>query len=171
MRAVTLSRAIAVAAASGAVAFVLLTRGRNTTDPAPISLSDAVSSPSADDPARAPSAATAAADASETPAAARVRELNALSETFRNTTFLIAIRDAGFLCDDIASVYGGVNSSTTWTATCRDMLAYTVSVAGSGALVVEPMMQYWDGVGPATTPRTGEPLAPPLLPQVLPPRR
>jgi hypothetical protein len=170
MRAVTLSRAIAVAAASGAVA-LLLTRGRSASDIVPIPLTDTVSSPSADERAAVQSAATEAADASETPAGARVRELNALSETFRNTTFLIAIRDAGFLCNDIASVYGGVDSSTTWTATCRDMLAYTVSVAVSGTLVVEPMMQYWDGVGPATTPRNAEPLAPPLQPQLLPPWR
>jgi len=81
-------------------------------------------------------------------AAVKLRELQALSETFRNTTFLIAIRDAGFVCRDLLGVYGGVGNSATWTATCRDLLSYTVRVADSGALAVEPMLQYWDGVGP-----------------------
>ena len=57
-----------------------------------------------------------------------------MSETYRNTTFLIAIRDAGFVCRELLGVYGGVNDSTTWTATCSQMLAYTVSVANSGVL-------------------------------------
>jgi hypothetical protein len=86
-----------------------------------------------------------------------------MSETFRNTTFLIAIRDAGFVCRELLHVYGGVNSSATWTASCSDMLAYTVRVAASGALAVEPMLQYLDA----------RPGAPPVDPQPrerLPPR-
>ena len=75
-----------------------------------------------------------------------------MSETFRNTTFLIAIRDSGFVCNELLRVYGGVNDSTTWTATCSEMLAYTVSVASTGALHVEPMLQHLDQVGPAVTP-------------------
>ena len=34
-----------------------------------------------------------------------------MSETFRNTTFLIAIRDSGFVCNELLGVYGGVNDS------------------------------------------------------------
>jgi hypothetical protein len=79
-------------------------------------------------------------------AADKMRELAALSETFRNTTFVIAIRDAGFVCHDVIDVYGGVNTSRTWTATCRDMLAYTVHVTDDGALAVEPMLQQLDTV-------------------------
>ena len=79
-------------------------------------------------------------------AAERVRELQGLSETFRNTTFLIAIRDAGYVCNELLGVYGGFNNSHTWTATCADMLAYTVSVADDGALAVDPMLQHLDGV-------------------------
>jgi hypothetical protein len=86
-------------------------------------------------------------------AAVKLRELQALSETFRNTTFLIAIRDAGYVCHELIGIYGGIDNSATWTATCRDMLAYTVRVADSGVLAVEPMLQYWDGVGPAPVER------------------
>jgi len=59
---------------------------------------------------REPSTAPARAAASE-PAApthdaerAKLDELQAMSETFRNTTFLIAIRDSGFRCNELLSV-------------------------------------------------------------------
>jgi hypothetical protein len=81
---------------------------------------------------------------------AKLEELQAMSETFRNTTFLIAIRDSGFRCNELLSVYGGLNNSHTWTATCSEMLSYTVRVATLGTLVVEPTLQYFDGLGPAT---------------------
>jgi len=50
------------------------------------------------------------------------------------------------------------------------MLAYTVSVASSGALHIEPMLQHLDGVFPSATPREpgGDPVPPP---QRLPPQR
>ena len=57
-----------------------------------------------------------------------------MSETFRNTTFLIAIRDAGFVCNELLRVYGGIDASAKWMATCSEMHAYTVSVASTGTL-------------------------------------
>ena len=73
--------------------------------------------------------------------------LQALSETFRNTTFLVAIRDAGFLCEDVvASYYGGGN---VWTASCRDMRGYTIAVGEGAALIVEPVVHYFDALAPA----------------------
>lgn len=98
--------------------------------------------------------------------AAKVRELEAMSETYRNTTFLIAIRDSGFICNELRGVYGGVNDSTTWTATCSEMLAYTVRVAHAGTLHIEPMLETLDSL-PWSVPRDsgGDPVL------VLPPRR
>jgi hypothetical protein len=87
-----------------------------------------------------------AAPTAETPAAAKQRELEAMSETFRNTTFLIAIRDAGFVCNELLRVAGGLDGSTKWLATCSEMLAYTLGVTNDGKLGVAPMMQYFDGV-------------------------
>jgi hypothetical protein len=84
----------------------------------------------------------------ETPSAVKIRELEAMSETFRNTTFLIAIRDAGFVCNQLLRVYGGVDDSAKWMVTCSEMLAYTVGVASDGTLHTEPFQQYFDGVGP-----------------------
>jgi hypothetical protein len=71
-----------------------------------------------------------------------------MSETFRNTTFLIAIRDAGYLCGELVSVYGGMGDSTTWTVACREMLAYAVSVGYAGALHVEPAVHHLDAQFP-----------------------
>jgi hypothetical protein len=91
-----------------------------------------------------------------------------MSETFRNTTFVIAIRDAGYVCNELLRVYGGVDDSGKWTATCSEMLAYTVGVAGNGALHVEPMLQYFDGVGPSVLPQEPGPGRQPQ--QLLPPQ-
>jgi hypothetical protein len=90
-------------------------------------------------------------ESSESPATATLRELDAMSETFRNTTFLIAIRDAGFLCAELLGVYGGVNDSATWTASCSQMLAYTVRVADDGALGIEPLLEHMDSLPFAPT--------------------
>jgi hypothetical protein len=93
--------------------------------------------------------AVAPAPSDDAPIVAKIRELEAMSETFRNTTFVIAIRDAGYTCNELLRVYGGIDDSGKWTATCSEMLAYTVGVTGNGALHVEPMMQYFDGLTPA----------------------
>jgi hypothetical protein len=98
--------------------------------------------------------------------AAKVRELEAMSETYRNTTFLIAIRDSGFLCNELLRVYGGINNSATWTASCSEMLAYTVRVAHAGALQIEPMLETQDGL---PWPIQREPDDAPVL--IAPPRR
>jgi hypothetical protein len=145
MSAVTVPRSLAVAAVLVATAAVLLTRG-GLPDDAPLAAPDAA------DATLTPFATSASdaprADASETPAAAKLRDLNALSETYRNTTFLISIRDAGFVCNELRNVYGGVNDSMTWTATCSDLLAYTVRIASAGTLHVEPMLEHADSLGP-----------------------
>lgn len=95
----------------------------------------------ADEPAVVPASPTAAATA-------RIDELNLSSETFRNTTFVIAIRSGGFVCDDVAYVYQGDTESGMWLVSCRDMRAYTIGVADDGALAVEPVPHYFDAPGP-----------------------
>jgi hypothetical protein len=103
----------------------------------------------------------------EPPAVVKLRELRAMSETYRNTTFVIAIRDAGFVCRELLGAHGGVDPSTTWTATCNDMLAYTVRVADSGGLAVEPFGQYWDGLAPRVEQQQQPSPAPQLPPEPL----
>jgi len=145
MRATTITRAMAATAVIVAVALVLLARAPHESS-APVARSEetlaiAISdtpAPSADPPAMAHDA----------PAAVKVRELEAMSETYRNTTFVIAIRDAGYVCNELLRVYGGIDDSGKWTATCSEMLAYTVGVMANGDLHVEPMMQYFDSPTP-----------------------
>ena len=96
----------------------------------------------------------------DAPAAVKIRELEAMSETYRNTTFVIAIRDAGYNCNELLRVYGGFEESGKWLATCSQMLAYTVGVASNGALRVEPMNVYWDGVTRPVIQQYNEPVQP-----------
>jgi len=171
MQAQTASRAIAAGAVIAAAAIVLIARWPSTEPPsvaAPPEISLAVASD-----VRAPRAVTPppAPDTDE-PVAAKVRELEAMSETFRNTTFLISIRDAGYVCNVLLRVYGGVDDSGKWTATCSEMLSYTVSVAATGTLHVEPLLQYFDGNSPLPAPldENGNRLRGPG-PNLPPPRR
>jgi hypothetical protein len=98
------------------------------------------------------------------PAVAKVRELEALSETYRNTTFVIAIRDAGYTCNELLRVYG-IDDSGKWTVTCTELLAYTIGVTGMGELRVEPMPPYFDGLAPEVNQnQTIVPAPPPRLP-------
>lgn len=107
----------------------------------------------------------------EPPAIVKLRELRAMSETYRNTTFVIAIRDAGYVCHELLGAHGGVDDAMAWTAACSDMLAYSVRIATSGALAVEPLATYFDGLGPRIDPQQtlepGQQLRP--LPLPLPP--
>jgi len=145
MQATTITRAMAATAVIVAGALVLLTRTPHddaspvarAEEPLAIAISD-TPAPTADPPAMAHDA----------PAAVKVRELEAMSETFRNTTFVIAIRDAGYVCNELLRVYGGIDDSGKWTATCSEMLAYTLGVMANGDLHVEPMMQYFDSPTP-----------------------
>jgi hypothetical protein len=151
MQAQTVSRAVAAGAVIAAAGIVLLARWPRSDTPsaaAPPEISLAVATD-----VRAPRATTPppAPDTDEL-VATKVRELEAMSETFRNTTFLISIRDAGYTCNELLRVYGGVDDSGKWTATCSEMLSYTVSVAATGTLHVEPMLQYFDGNTPSPAP-------------------
>ena len=80
------------------------------------------------------------------PPAPAAPDLEAMSPTFRNTTFLIEIRDAGYACEDVVAAHR--TTSDVWLASCRDLHGYTISVDESGALAVAPIPHYFDGIGP-----------------------
>ncbi len=148
-----------------AAALVLLARSPRDTSPVVQRVESAL--PAADDARLELAVADAPAPPADALAAAKVRELEVMSETFRNTTFLIAIRDAGFVCNELLRVYGGLNDSAAWTATCSEMLAYTVRVAHAGALQVEPMLETLDSLVPSIQREPGGdpiPIAPPRQP-------
>jgi len=169
MHARTISSAVAAGAVIVAGGIVLLARWPNGTPPDVVERPEISLAVANDTPPRVVAEPPAPTD--DALVEDKVRELEAMSETFRNTTFLIAIRDAGYTCNDLLRVYGGIDDSGKWTATCSEMLSYTVGVAGNGALHVEPMLQYFDGTGPAVLPSESGPgrqprlLFPPQVPQ------
>ena len=173
MQSQTMPRAIAAGAVIVAAGLVLLARGPGG-ELTRVVQSDASEGAAPNDAPVVLAVAEPVAPSNDALVAAKVRELEEMSETFRNTTFLIAIRDAGFVCIELLRVYGGLDDSGKWTATCSEMLSYTVSVAGSGTLHVEPMLQYFDGTGPAVLRESESGREPQLLPQLpvpLPPNR
>ena len=172
MQAHWIASAIAIGAVIVACGLVLLARAPSDEPPLAAPSSEPLTIAISDSPT--PSA-VAPAPPNDAPAAAKVRELEAMSETYRNTTFVIAIRDAGYTCNQLLRVYGGIDDSGKWTVTCTELLAYTVGVLGDGALRVEPMMPYFDGLSPSVTIQNDNivPAQPPprLPPQMLPPPR
>jgi hypothetical protein len=152
MHAHTMSRAAAAGAVIVAAGIVVVARWPREEPPAvvePAEISLALANDASAPRAVAPPPSPAADDAL---VAAKIRELEAMSETYRNTTFLIAIRDSGYTCNDLQRVYGGLDDSGKWTATCSEMLSYTISVASLGTVHVEPMLQYFDGNTPWAVP-------------------
>jgi hypothetical protein len=95
--------------------------------------------------ARAEAAPAAAPASADSPAGRTLDELRTMSETVRNGTFVIAIRAAGFMCEDVVDVYAGADVPA-WRARCRDSRAYFVRVAEAGELAVEPTLDYFDSV-------------------------
>ncbi len=147
MQAQWIARAIAAAAVIAAAGLVLLTRAPN--DEPRVAVSGASPPPTQTEALAATARAERPPAPDDTRAADKTRELEAMSETFRNTTFLIAIRDSGFVCNELLRVYGGIDASAKWMATCSEMHAYTLGVASTGTLHVEPALQYFDGQWPA----------------------
>lgn len=143
MQAKWVARAIAATAVIAAASLVLLTRAPN--DEPRVAVSDTNPPPAQTEAPSLTAVAEPPPAPDDTRAADKTRELEAMSETFRNTTFLIAIRDSGFVCNELLRVYGGIDASAKWMATCSEMYAYTVGVASTGTLHVEPALQYSDG--------------------------
>ncbi|HET8696164.1 MAG TPA: hypothetical protein VFO94_01685 [Gammaproteobacteria bacterium] len=67
-----------------------------------------------------------------------------MSPTFRNATFLIAIRRSGYYCDDVVSAVESADGA--WLATCDTKGGYTIGVRGVDQFEVHPTVHYFDGV-------------------------
>jgi hypothetical protein len=85
-----------------------------------------------------PATAPAGPSSSEQ-ALARQADLRGASESFRNSTLLIAIRESGFVCNDLMSADQSADSFGGWRVACRGALTYFVAVGASGELVVQPV--------------------------------
>lgn len=73
-------------------------------------------------------------------------EVRAMPLTLRNSTFLIAIRRAGYYCDDVVSAAESAEGG--WVATCADKGGYTLSVRAIDRFDVRPIGHYFDGITP-----------------------
>jgi len=71
-------------------------------------------------------------------------ELGAMSESFRNTTLVTAIRSAGFYCDDVITSHE--SAAGVWVTSCRDRGGYKVSGVTVEDIRVEPIPHYVDAV-------------------------
>jgi hypothetical protein len=74
-------------------------------------------------------------------------EIRNLSPTFRNSTFLIAIRGDGFYCDEVTAAHETANG--VWLASCTEKLGYTLDVIGVDEFDVRPVAHYFDSVSPS----------------------
>ena len=102
----------------------------------------------------------AVADRSEAVQEATPIDLRSASQTFRNSTLVVAIRRAGFYCADVVSAH--VCADGVWLASCSDMLGYIVTSRAAEQFEVHPVTQYFDGVTPIPVDR--------LEPRSLPPQ-
>ena len=70
--------------------------------------------------------------------------LREASQSFRHTTFLVAIRHAGFYCDDVIESHE--SAEDVWVVGCRDLGGYKISVRGMEVVHAEPMPHNVDAV-------------------------
>jgi hypothetical protein len=102
-----------------------------------------------------------AADAATSPGSAgapperAAGEVRAMTQTIRNSTFLMAIRRAGYYCDDV--VLATESAEGGWVATCADKGGYTLSVRAIDRFDVRPIGHYIDGITPIPIRREFEP--------------
>jgi hypothetical protein len=74
-------------------------------------------------------------------------------ETYRNTSILMAIRNAGFVCIDIIAADAGSDQVSAWRVVCDGALVYLVGADDAGGFAVEPVY-YGDALSPFD-PRSG----------------
>jgi len=150
-------RAIAVGVLGIALLALVYLASRRGPTPAPQTLVEPSDNAHAQTPSVAADTTTLAAGG--LPAAERAAsELRGMSQSFRNGSFLIAIRRAGFFCEDVVSAVETTNG--TWVASCADLLGYKVGVLGGDRFDVHPITHYFDGITPVPINRDA-PLEPP----------
>lgn len=137
-----------LAAAVALTAYFALSR-QHPTEASPAAPSALAPSSSA---AARPENSRTALEEPKKPAEAAPGKLEAMSPTFRNSTFLIAIRKAGFVCDDVAAA--NATGPHVWVASCKDLNGYEISVDDDGRLVPRPIVHYFDGLTPSPFPPT-----------------
>jgi hypothetical protein len=147
-----------LAAAMALAAYFALPRRHPTES----SLEAPSAAPSSSAATRPENTRTALQEPKEPPEAAPGK-LEAMSPTFRNSTLLIAIRKAGFVCDDVAAA--NRTGPRVWVASCQDLNGYEISVDDDDSLVPRPIVHYFDGLTPSPFPPSDRPLPERELPR------
>jgi hypothetical protein len=124
-------------------ATIYLTIGRRSfqehPDHAELNDNAVVETPSAPDNVSEPSSSPSSVDTAAV-------ELRNLSQNFRNSTFLIAIRGSGFNCDEVVAAHESTDG--VWLASCMNKLGYTLNVRGANEVDVRPVPHYFDSLAP-----------------------
>jgi hypothetical protein len=79
-----------------------------------------------------------------------VADVRAMSPTFRNSSLLVAIRHAGFYCDEVVAANESVDG--VWLASCVDRSGYALSVRAANQFDVRPIAHYFDSLFPVFPP-------------------
>ncbi len=79
-------------------------------------------------------------------------ELANTSESFRNTTLLLAIHDAGFVCEVVAEAIDIGSPVEGWRVECPRAYVYSVGVGLAGELEVAPTLSSFDSIVPVVPP-------------------
>lgn len=117
-------------------------------DPAaPAALAAAAGAARSAPPPRGERVAAAPEAAAEARGYAVQQDLTTASSTYRNTTLLVAIRDAGFVCDRVVEAMQAGDALSGWRVDCGPTLAYSVVVGEAGELDVTPLPD-WEGIAP-----------------------
>ena len=110
-----------------------------------------------DEPVDAPAVQTLSAPGELTLAAqaksaeeVAVADVRAMSPTFRNSSLLVAIRHAGFYCDEV--VAANESADGVWLASCMDRSGYALSVRAANQFDVRPIAHYFDSLFPVFPP-------------------
>jgi hypothetical protein len=89
-------------------------------------------------------------DVSEEPDAREraIAQIMRASESFRHSTLLVAIHDAGFVCEVVTGAMPVGDPTQGWQVKCPRAFAYSVAVTQDGTLEVLPTLNSFDNVGP-----------------------
>lgn len=86
---------------------------------------------------------------------AKRRELLDMSDSFRDTSLLVAIRRGGYTCMTLMDVAPAASGLAAWRVACEDGLAYWVGVDRHGRMGAEPAPDF-DGLAPFPVPAPGK---------------
>jgi hypothetical protein len=81
-----------------------------------------------------------------------IAKLEAASESFRNTSFLLAIHEAGFVCEVVSQAQRVTEAGDSWRVECPRSIAFAVAVDDEGTLRITPIPDAFDAIVPFVSP-------------------